>query len=110
MAQVRAPMPPSRRAKIFGMFDALKGLREALAAKEQRPQPRKLLAQDGIEELNRALQAARPGDLATAVYYCPRDMAYRQLTGPVTRVDPLSRCLWLGDTAIAFGDLYELLL
>ena len=33
MAQVRAPMPPSRRAKQFGMFDALKGLKEALAAK-----------------------------------------------------------------------------
>ena len=29
---VRVPMPPSRRAKIFSMFDALKGLKEALAA------------------------------------------------------------------------------
>ena len=35
MAQVRAPMPPSKRAKIFSMFDALKGLKEALAAKER---------------------------------------------------------------------------
>ena len=55
MAQVRAPMPPSKRAKIFSMFDALKGLKEALAAKERIPEERKILAADAIEELNRIL-------------------------------------------------------
>ena len=46
---VRAPMPPSRRAKIFSMFDALKGLKEALAAQERIPEPRRYLAEDAIE-------------------------------------------------------------
>lgn len=46
-------MPPSKRAKIFSMFDALKGLKEALAAKERIPEERKILAADAIEELNR---------------------------------------------------------
>ena len=55
MAQVRAPMPPSKRAKIFSMFDALKGLKEALAAKERIPEERKILAADAIEELDRIL-------------------------------------------------------
>ena len=55
MAQVRVPMPASRRAKQFSMFDALKGLKEALAAKERQPEPRKELAQDAIEELNRTI-------------------------------------------------------
>ena len=36
---VRAPMPPSRRAKIFSMFDALKGLKEALAAQDVNSAP-----------------------------------------------------------------------
>ena len=52
---VRAPMPPSRRAKIFSMFDALKGLKEALAAQEHIPEPRRYLAEDAMEELNRKL-------------------------------------------------------
>ena len=34
MGSVRVPMPPSKRAKIFSMYDALKGFKEALAAKE----------------------------------------------------------------------------
>ena len=61
MAQVRAPMPPSKRAKIFSMFDALKGLKEALAAKEQIPEERKILAADASEELNRILTKLEKG-------------------------------------------------
>ena len=70
MGQVRAPMPPSRRAKQFTMFDTLKGLKEALAAKERLPEPRKELAQDAAEELNRLLCSLNKGTSVTVVYYC----------------------------------------
>ena len=70
MAQVRAPMPPSKRAKIFSMFDALKGLKEALAAKERIPEERKILAADAIEELNHILTKLEKGTTITVVYYC----------------------------------------
>ena len=63
-------MPPSKRAKIFSMFDALKGLKEALAAKERIPEERKILAADAIEELNRTLIELEKGSTITVVYYC----------------------------------------
>lgn len=47
---VRAPMPRSKRAAQFAMFDALKGLKEAIAAKEKHPEPRRILAEDGESE------------------------------------------------------------
>ena len=49
---VRAPMPASRRAKQFAPFDALKGLKEAIAEKERIPSPRRILAEDAQSELN----------------------------------------------------------
>ena len=102
-------MPPSRRAKIFSAFDALKGLREALAEKEKIPQPRRELAPDKAEELNRVLSALETGQPVTAVYYCAYQQEYIQLTGPVTRIDPYWKLLYVGDVAIEFPELLELL-
>ena len=76
MEQVRAPMPPSKRAKIFSMFDALKGLKEALAAKERIPEERKILAEDAIEELNRTLTELGTG---TTIDYIP-GLCLRKMT------------------------------
>ena len=60
-------MPPAKRAKIFSMYDALKGFKEALAAKEIIPEERKFLAEDRIEELNRTLLDLRKGSTVTVV-------------------------------------------
>ena len=49
------------------MFDALKGFKEALAAKERQPEPRRELAQDAIEELNRIINELALGDIVTIV-------------------------------------------
>ena len=56
-------MPPSRRAKQFAPFDALKGLKEAIAAKERRPAPRRELTEYAKEQVNKALiaKASREG-------------------------------------------------
>ena len=56
---VRAPMPASRRAKQFAPFDALKGLKEAIAEKERIPTPRRILAEDALAEGWRYI----PGDV-----------------------------------------------
>ena len=69
MGSVRVPMPPSKRAKIFSMYDALKGFKEALAAKEVIPEERKFLTEERIEELNRVLLSLKKGSTVTVVYY-----------------------------------------
>ena len=104
---VRAPMPPSRRAKIFSMFDALKGLKEALAAQEHIPEPRRYLAEDAMEELNRKLTSLRKGQIATVVYYCEYAQEYHQLTGPVDKVDFYWNMIHIGSSCIGFGEIFD---
>ena len=60
-ATVRAPMPLSQRAKQFAPFDALKGLKEAIAQKEHTPTPRRELSEDAIAEINTRLSNLKPG-------------------------------------------------
>ena len=103
-------MPPSRRAKIFSAFDALKGLREALAEKEKIREPRRELAPDKAEELNRTLTGLKQGQTVTVVYYCSYLQAYTQLTGPVTRIDDYWGLLYVGDVGIEFPEILELIL
>ena len=110
MAQVRAPMPPSKRAKQFSMFDALKGLKEALAAKEHIPEERKILAADAIEELNQILSNLEKGTTITVVYYCTHEQCYNQLTGPLTKLDSNWRNIQIGQVCVDFDDVYEVLL
>lgn len=109
MGQARAPMPPSKRAKIFSMFDALKGLKEALAAKAHVPEERKILAADAIEELNRILTKLEKGTTVTVVYYCTHGQCYNQLIGPLTKIDLFWHNLQLGQICIDFEDIYEVM-
>lgn len=109
MAQVRVPMPASRRAKQFSMFDALKGLKEALAAKERLPEPKKTLAPDAIEELNSIISLLEIGTVVTVVYYCRYREEYHQITGHVTKVDAFWKCLQIGNMCIDFEDIFEIL-
>ena len=106
MAQVRAPMPASQRAKQFSMFDALKGFKEALAAKERQPEPRRELAQDAIEEINRTLCALQPGDMVTIVYYCRYREEHCQITGSLVKIDSFWRILQIGTLCVDYEDLY----
>ena len=108
MAQVRAPMPPSQRAKQFSMFDALKGLKEALAAKERLPEPRKELAQDAAEELNRLLCFLNKGTSVTVVYYCKYQQEYHQITGVVNKIEPLWQYIQIGQVCVDFSEIYIL--
>lgn len=110
MGSVRVPMPPAKRAKIFSMFDALKGFKEALAAQEVIPEERKILTEERMEELNAALLSLKRGITVTVVYYCALERCYRQITGPVSRLDAYWKYLQLGEICIDLQDIYEVLL
>lgn len=102
---VRAPMPRSRRAKQFQPFDALRGLKEAIAAKEKVPTPRRHLSEDSIAEIDKVLNSLRKGQIVTVVYYGVYEQDYLQLTGPVMKVDPYWNNLQIGNTTIEFSEI-----
>ena len=106
---VRAPMPRSKRAKIFSSFDALSGLKEAIAAKERVTEPRRYLSDDAIAEINDALLSLQKGQLITIVYYGTYEQAYLQLTGPVVKVDPYWHSIQIESVTIDFSEIYELI-
>lgn len=105
---VRAPMPRSKRAAQFAMFDALKGLKEAIAAKERYTEPRKILGEDAAEELNKALSRLEKGQMATLVFYNEPEQVYNQLTGLVSKIDTVWRFIQIGNHNVQFGDLYQI--
>lgn len=103
-------MPPSRRAKQFAMFDALKGLKEAIAAKERPITPRKELSEERVQELNRQLLSLEKGQLVTLVYYGAYEQQYLQVTGTVTRIDAYWGCIQVGQVTVDFGEIFEIIL
>ena len=105
---VRAPMPPSRRAKQFAPFDALKGLKEAIAAKERRPEPRRELTEDKKAEINLILTNLRKGQQITVVYYGEREQESLQITGEVMKVDAYWQILQVNKVAIDFSEIYTI--
>ena len=105
---VRVPMPASRRAKQFAPFDALKGLKEAIAEKERIPTPRRILAEDALAELNMTLSQLSKGTIVTVVYYCIYEQEYHQITGAVAAVDTYWSLLQIGNMAIDFSEIFEI--
>lgn len=91
------------------MYDALKGFKEALAAKEITTEERKTLAEDRIEELNRTMLSLKRGTTVTVLYYCSLERCYRQLTGPYMKLDPYWSYIQIGEVCIDLGDIYEVL-
>ena len=106
---VRAPMPRARRAKQFMPFDALRGLKEAIAAKERVIEPRRYPSEDAIAEINATLLGLHKGQIITVVYYGIYEQVYLQLTGPVTKVDSYWQNIQVGNTTIEFPEIDQLL-
>ena len=106
---VRAPMPRSRRAKQFQPFDALRGLKEAIAAKERVAEPRKFLSEEAVAEINATLCSLRKGQIITIVYYGNYEQTSMQLTGPVVKVDSYWQSIQVGNVAIDFTEIEQLL-
>ena len=102
------PMPASRRAKQFMPFDALRGLKEAIAAKEKISTPTKELAEDMIREINSILVDLRKGQNVTVVHYNGYEEEYFQLTGSVEKVDAYWKLLQVGNIAIDCDEISEI--
>lgn len=90
-------------------FDALTGLREAIAAKERVAEPRRFLSEDAIAEINSSLLGLHKGQIITIVYYGDYEQAYLQLTGPVVKIDPYWKSIRIGDVTIDFLEITQLL-
>lgn len=101
-------MPRSKRAKIFSSFDALSGLKEAIAAKERVIEPRRYPSEDAIAEINEKLLDLHKGQIITVVYYGDYEQRYLQLTGPVIKVDPYWHSIQIENITIDFSEIYEL--
>ena len=104
----RVPMPIKMRAKQFAMFDALKGLTEAIAEKEQQVYPRKELSEERIAEINQYLKELNVGDYISLVYYCWYGRQYRELRGQVSRIETYWRVLQVGEISIAFNEIFDI--
>ena len=122
-------MPIDQRAKIFAPYDALSGFSGEVKAKEVPYEPKRVPDADEKWELNRRLnilhnltfnrQAAqrnRPTVCVERFVVCADPHhdgygllgQYATLRGTVRKVDPVERLLWVEDSPIAFGDIYDI--
>lgn len=101
----KAKMPIEDRAKQFMPFAALKGLPDALAAKEKITVSKIELSEEMAEELDRRMHELTKGRIATVVYFQKEE--YIKITGMVARVDETCRLLQIVNTKISFDDILE---
>lgn len=107
-AATRVPMSVRLRAKQFAMFDAMKGLTEAIAEKEEQFSPRKELSEDRILEISRQLSKINKGDSVSITYYCQYGKQYRHLSGKVLRIDSYWKVIQIGAVSISFDEILEI--
>ena len=93
----------SDRAKQFMPFAALKGLPEALLAKEKIIVPKIELSPEMAEELDLKMHRLERGRIASIIYF--HNDEYLKLSGMVARIDETSRILQIVNTKIPFDDI-----
>lgn len=106
MENKRRKMDRENRAKQFMPFDALKGLREAVAEKERIIVPKRDLSEEQKEELDWKLRQIQKKDIITVEFFLNRE--YVQVTGMVTGIDDTSRTLEIVNERIAFANISDL--
>ena len=99
-------MPISDRAKQFMPFAALKGLPDALAAKEKIVVSKIELSPEMAEELDLKMHLLERGRIATVVYFYKDE--YIKISGMVARIDETSRILQIVNTKIPFDDILDI--
>jgi len=98
-------MPIEERAKQFMPFAALRGLPDALAAKEKVLVPRIELSPEMAEELDRRMHLITKGKMTTVVYF--NNGEYIKIIGLAARIDETSRILQIVNTKIRFEDILQ---
>lgn len=106
MYETREKMPQGHRAKQFMPFAAVKGLQEALRAKERPHILKNEIAEDAAEDLNRLLTVLRPGMRASVICSCGKECL--QVCGEINCIDEIKRKLSLGGDDIAFDDIVSI--
>lgn len=106
MASRRMPMDRENRAKQFMPFDALKGLRAALAEKERMIVEKRELSEEQKEELDRKLKQIEKQDIITVEFF---DMGeYVKVTGVVSGLDLSGRVIKIVNQKIPFDVISDL--
>lgn len=99
-------MPVSDRAKQFMPFSALKGLEDALRAKEKVVVSKIELSPEMEEELDWKMHSLEKGKIATIVYFCNGE--YLKITGMIARIDITSRIVQVVNTKICFENILDI--
>lgn len=96
------------RAKQFAPFDALRGLREALAKKEREHerQERGEVSEEAAAEIEATLIKLKKGDRVRALIF--DDGYYVTVEGQVTNFNVPFRYIKIEDGKIPFSDLYDI--
>ena len=101
----RQKMDISRRAAQFLPFKAVKGLDEALLAKEKIVVEKIQLSEESLKELDLKMHKVKKGSMVTVVYFHKDE--YLQITGLVARIDETARILQIVNTKIPFEDIRD---
>jgi len=103
---MRQKMSMDKRAAQFLPFQAVKGLDEALLAKEKIKVPKIELSDEMAEELDKKMHNIKKGLILTCVYFNKGE--YLQVTGMVARFDEVARILQIVNTKIKFDDILDI--
>ena len=103
---MRQKMSMDKRAAQFLPFQAVKGLDEALLAKEKIKVPKIELSDEMYEELDKKMHNIKKGLILTCVYFNKGE--YLQVTGMVARFDEVARILQIVNTKIKFDDILDI--
>lgn len=90
------------------MFDAMKGLTEAIAEQERQCHPKKEYTEERIDEINKKLMMIRIGDLITVKYSCEYGHEHCVLSGNVEKVDSYWKSLQVSNVSISFSEIVEI--
>lgn len=102
----RQKMPMDKRAAQFLPFQAVKGLDEALRAKEKITVDKIELSEEIYEELDKKMHLVKKGSIVTCIYYHKGE--YIKLTGLVARFDEVARILQIVNTKIDFDNILDI--
>ncbi len=104
----RQKMPIDKRAAQFLPFQAVKGLDQALLAKEKITVPKIELSEDSLRELDEKMHKISKGMIITVIYFYKDE--YLKITGMVARLDETARILQIVNTKIKFDDIFDVTL
>ena len=102
---MRQKMSMDKRAAQFLPFQAVKGLDEALLAKEKIKVSKIELSDESAEELDKKMHSIKKGSIITCIYFHKGE--YLQVTGMVARFDEVARILQIVNTKIGFDDILD---